>query len=55
MTALLLQIVNSCVLGLGFYQFLRECKDLVKKISIRVKGFFTDKRTNKNLSFQKLA
>jgi len=43
MTAIFLQIVNFCVLGMGFYQFLRESHGVIKKVSNWLKGIFVNK------------
>ncbi len=37
MSAIILQVVNMCVLGMGFYQFLCEGKRLMQKMIGRVK------------------
>ena len=40
MTAIIFQIVNLCVLGMGFFQFLRESHCFIKKTINKLKPSF---------------
>ncbi len=39
MSAIILQIINICVLGMGFYQFLREGYRFIKKAGSKFKTY----------------